>query len=103
MNTIKHLYEARHIRTVTTAKSAMESLYSNEYNKFKKVFLKLTDNIPIKLDKQKEHQYAEIVSRKERTQAQDAELAATIKKIDKKMHKPHVKRKTGKQQPHRLR
>jgi hypothetical protein len=45
----------------------------------------MTKHIPNKLDKQKEQQ-------NENIEAQDAELAETIKKVDKQIHKPHVER-----------
>ena len=53
MNTIVYLYSNRDIRTVTTAKSAMDLLKSNDINKFSKEFAKLTNHIPIKIDKQR--------------------------------------------------
>ena len=84
MNTIKHLHSYRDIRTITSAKSAMDSLMSNDINEFRQKFVKMTKLIPSKLDKQKEKQNA-------KAEAQDAELAEAVKKV------------VGKQQPHHLR
>ena len=83
MNTIVYLYSNRDIRTVTTAKSAMDLLKSNDINKFSKEFAKLTSHIPIKINKQR-------AKENERNEALDAEIEVAVKKLDKKIHRPHV-------------
>ena len=89
MDTTKHLYSTRDIRTITSAVSAMDLLRPNDF-KFRKEFVKMTDNIPTKLDKQKEQQH-------EKAEAQDAELAEAVKKVDQICISLTLKRHTGKQ------
>ena len=83
MNTVIHLYSTRDIRTLTTAISAMDLLKSNDINKFRTAFAKMTDKIPITMDKQR-------AKDKERHETQDAEIQVMVKKVDKKIHRPHV-------------
>ena len=83
MNTVIHLYSTRDIRTLTTAISAMDLLKSNDINKFRTAFAKMTDKIPITMDKQR-------AKDKERQETQDAEIQVMVKKVDKTIHRPHI-------------
>ena len=83
INTLKHLYISRDIRTLNTVTDTLDLLKLKDHTKFYKKFDELTNNVVIKIDKNK-------IIRDERWKNLDNDTITIVEQLERKIYKPRT-------------